>query len=144
MEFKPVIQIIEVDCIREHGAVIQQSVGSEDVLANLVLVDIPRDAQVELVNIGLGQIYAGLGLNPCLELRVGRLLLGDELLEGFRIQSESGNHHAVVSGADAGIARGEFAFGFEGSLEPEPGQVKNAQRAGDAGANKGDVSFAHG
>ena len=143
MELVPVVEVVQVDGVGEDRTVVRQAVGAEDALAGFVGVDVAGDRDVELVDGRLVELHAGLLADPGLELGIGRLALGDELLDGVGVQAEGIDDHHVIAGADAGITGGELAAGFERNLEPEAGKVKNSQRAGGAGADRRNVRVAH-
>ena len=143
MEFEPVVEVVQIDRVRKNRAVVRQVVCREDALSDVVGVDVAGDADVQLVNVALGQVHAGLGANPGLKLRVRRLAVGDELAHRVGVQAEAGDDHHVIALADARIARGELAGGFERGLEPETGKMEDAERAGDGRADQGDDRGTH-
>ena len=85
---------------------------------------------------GIGtQRGAFLSLNPRLELRVGRLVVGDVGTNRISVQAEASDHHRVVACANPRIAIGDFAGCFEGNFLPKAGQVQHTQRALGSGTN---------
>ncbi len=126
MELEPVVQIVQVDGVRQYGTVVGQSTGAKDALAGVVGVDVARDGHIQLVDRGAIQFDAGLLSDPGFKLGVGGLALGDELLDGVGVQSEGIQDHHVVASANAGITSGELAAGLEGDFDPETREMQDA------------------
>ena len=142
MELEPVVEVVEVDRVGEHRAVIGDAAGAEDALAGGVVMHVALDGEVVLVDVGLGELFAVLA-DPRFERRISRALLGDELLDGIGAQAEGVAGHLVVALAQAGITGGELAGGFKGNLLPQAGEVKRAERAGDARTDERNVGGTH-
>ncbi len=86
--------------------------------------------------VGIGvQRGALLGLYPRLELRVGRLVVGDIGTNRVGVQAEPGDDHRVIAGANSRIAIGDFAGGLEGNFLPKARQVQHTQRALGSGTD---------
>src|SRR5690606_32741083 len=74
---------------------------------------------------------------------VGRFGVADEGLESALVDAEPVEHHLVVAGPDGRVVGMELADGTEGGLEPEAGQVEDAEGTGGAGADeRNDVAHA--
>ena len=143
MELEPVVEIVQVDGIRKYTAIVIQSIGSQDIFANLVRVDVADDRDIQLVDIALGEIHAGLLLDPSLELRIGGLLFRDEGLYSLGLKAQGADDHHVVALADARVSWGQLPAGFERNFLPQAWQVQDAQGTGLAGGDERNVGLAH-
>src|SRR4051812_3830111 len=70
VESLPVVEVVEIDSVTRS---IGNTVGAEDFFAGAVVMDVTNDRAVELVDRSLVELHAGLALDPCFELRIGRL-----------------------------------------------------------------------
>ncbi len=138
MELEPVVEIVQVDRIREDAAVVGNSVGGEDIFPDLIGVAVALDREVVAMDIGLGE-FGAVGTYPGFELGIGGFVRFDEGDEGVGIDAESVTGHRVVTFSEAGITVGQLAGGFETDLLPEAREVECAEGTGGAGADEGDV-----
>lgn len=138
MELEPVVEIVQVDRIREDASVVGNSVGGEDIFPDLIGVAVALDGEVVAMDIGLGE-FGAVGANPGFELGIGGFVRFDKGDEGVGIDAESVTGHGVITFSEARITIGEFACGFETDLLPEAREVECAEGTGGAGADEGDV-----
>ena len=138
MEDGPIFKVIEIHCARVDRTVIGKTTEAEDPNTGGVIVDISADGYVVFVDACIVQGCAWLGLNPGFKLRVG-WFGGEEGADGFFVEAEGGDDHAVVPAPDAGVFGVKFASGLEGGFLPEARKVNGAERAGDVGADSWDV-----
>jgi hypothetical protein len=143
MEGVPIVEVVEIHSAGVNGAVVGQAAVGQDGFAGGVVVNVAADRGIELVEGCLIELDARLLFDPGLELRVGGALARDELPHRVWFQPECVDHHRIITGADSRISLGEEAAGFEGDLEPEPGEVQDAEGPSDIGTDERDVCIAH-
>jgi hypothetical protein len=80
--------------------------------------------------------FCAVFFDPGFELTISRPVLFDELYDGVAVQAEAVDDHLIEACPCSGVTRAKLAGGFEGELEPKPGQMQNAERAGYAGGNQ--------
>ena len=141
MEFQPVVEVVQVDGVLRVA--VRQAVGAQDALTGFVVVVVAFDGGVQRsdrVGVELGTF---LGLDPCLELRVGRFLTGDVVADCVGVQAEAVDDHGVIAGTDTRVAVGNFAGCLEGDFLPKTRQVQHAQRALGARTDQGNNFVTH-
>lgn len=138
VEDGPIFKVIEIYCARIDRAIVGKTTEVEDPDTGGVIVDIAADGHVVFVDACIVQGCAWLGLDPRFKLRVAGLG-GKEGADGFFVEAEGGDDHAVVPAPDAGVFGVKFASGLEGGFLPEARKVNGAERAGDFGADSWDV-----
>ena len=128
MEGAPVVEIVQVHSAGIDGAVVWKSIGFENGVSRRVCVEVSEDGRVVFIDGCLVELHARLLLDPSFELRVGGFGLNKRTHGGF-FEVKGRQHHGVVPLANAGIIVVQLTLSFEGGFLPEPGQVKNANRA---------------
>ncbi len=136
IDFAPIIEVIQVHCTAVHEAVVGETVGFENAIAGVVVVVVARDGAVALVNGGGAEFYAGLYLDPRLELRVGRPVNTNVVLHRPCVKAQGVDDHRIVPSADAGISGCQLTAGFEGDFQPEAWEVENSEWTSHSGAYK--------
>ena len=137
VEGRPVVEVVEVDGVLDR-AIVGAAGRSEDRGAGFIAVDVAGDGGIQLGN-GVGiERSAILGEDPAFAFDVAGFLGGDERLEGGLVDAQSIENHLVISGTDGGVVWMEFAGGTERGFEPQAWQVKDAERAGEAGTDEWD------
>ena len=142
VEAQPVVQIVEVDGIKDFPFVLDV-VGAEDGLAGGLAVVIAGNGGIEFVDGSLIELATFLLENPRFALRICWFFGGDEFGEGFFGDAEAVENHLVVTSADRRIIIMQFTGGAQGRFLPQARQVEDSDWAGDAGTDHGD-DFAHG
>ena len=143
MELLPIVEIVQVHGIGADGRLVVHSGSGEDALAGFVVVDVAEDGNIQLVDVLLVDLGTGLSADPFFEGNIGRLVILDESLGGFVVDTEGVEHHGIIAGTDSRIAIGELAGGFEGNFLPQARQVQDSERTGNTGTDHGDVFIAH-
>src|SRR5262245_35750459 len=85
MEFVPVVEVVQINRIGTDRAGVRDGAGFQDAGARVVIVDVARNGDIQLMNGSLVELHARLLLHPGFELRIRRLAVGDELLDGVRV-----------------------------------------------------------
>lgn len=142
VEAQPVVQIVEVDGIKDFPFVLDV-VGAEDGLAGSLAVVIAGNSGIEFIDGSLIELATFLLENPRFALRIRWFFSGDEFGEGFFGDAEAVENHLVVASADRRIIIMQFTSGAQGRFLPQARQVEDSDWAGDAGTDHGD-DFAHG
>ena len=142
VEDSPVVDVVQINSARVAGAVVGHAGGGEDALAGLVVMDVAADVGVVAVDVCFGQLDARVGGDPGFTLRVGGLAVLDEGVEVIPLDAEIVGRELVITAAD-GVVGVDFASCVKGGLQPDTGEVKNTEGAGDAGGDHGD-DLAHG
>ena len=99
-------------------------------------MNVTLNGNVQFVHRGLIELDPRLFFDPGLELWISGARIGDEFLDGVRVQPKGTANHRIITFADARIAGGEFAARFEGNLLPHSGQVHDAERTRHAGTDE--------
>ncbi len=141
MESLPVLEVIEVNGVKDRSGVSDSDSG-EDCTTGGVIVIIGDDSVIMRVD-GSGVKRAPfLVEDPLLTCGVTRLVCLDVVEEDFAVDADGIESHLVEASARSRVVRVKFASGVERSFLPETWQVKDSERSGDTGCD-GRNDLAH-
>src|SRR5215831_18003366 len=134
VEFVPVVEIVQIDGIFRGGCAIRNCGRPQNTFSSVVIVVIPANCRVMFLDCGRCKRFRVL-LYPRLKLRIGRLVLLDEIFHCLLIQTQCCARHCIEAPTNARIPWRELTRRLERNLLPKTRKMKNPKWTGGAGAN---------